>query len=144
MVAVDRAKPIVPFVPAALGLLVPILGPLIALASPILGGTLHRRVWPGSTRRAVVMAGVVLVVALWATLLLTPGGAFLVVPLCGPDRLLGWLIPSGVAIAAYGVVCWVSVRRGNPWLWPLAAAVGAGAFSVVTLILDTAGFRFIC
>jgi hypothetical protein len=144
MASLTSAGPFVPFIPAALGLLVPFVGPVIALTSPILGGMLHRRVWPGSDRRTAVMAGIVLVVGLWTTLLLVPGGAFLVIPLCGPGHVLGWLIPSACAIAVYGVVCSMSVRRGNPWLWPLGAVVGAVAFSLAQIALMAAGLRIVC
>ncbi len=81
---------------------------------------------------------------IWFSLIPVPYGVFLLVPLCGPENLLGWLLPSTVAVASYGLVCIASVRRGNPWLWPLGAVVGAVAFSLSGLALMAAGYGFIC
>ncbi len=135
---------ITPFVPGALAFLVPVIGPLLALASPILAARYQRRLWPDSRRRTAVLAGLAVVVAIWASLILVPYGFFLLLPLCGPENLLGWLIPSAIAGVSYGLVCVASVKRRNPWLWPLGAVAGAVTFSLASLALTTAGIGFIC
>jgi hypothetical protein len=91
-----------------------------------------------------VLAGLVLVVALWVTLAVSPFGGFLLLPLCGPENVLGWLLPSGIAIGAYAILCSISVRRRNPWLWPIGAVAGGAAFSLTALALTAMGLRFIC
>lgn len=133
-----------PFVPAALAFLVPVFGPLIALASPVLAARHHGRLWPGSRRRTALLAGLTVVTGIWVSLVLVPYGVFLLIPLCGPENLFGWLLPSAIAVASYGLVCLASVRRRNPWLWPLGAVVGAVAFSLTGLALAATGYGFIC
>lgn len=132
------------FVPGALAFVVPFLGPLIALTSPLFAARYQPRVWPDSRRRTAVLAGLAMVVGIWLLLILVPSGIFLLLPLCGPESVLGWFLPSALAVAAYGLVSFMSVRRKNPWMWPLAAVAGAVTFSLSSFALTTVGIRFVC
>ena len=62
--------------------------------------------------------------AIWVSLILFPNGAFLLVPLCAPSSLVGWLVPSAIGTLVYGAGCAVSVRLGWPWVWPIAGVLG--------------------
>lgn len=68
-------------------------------------------------------------------MILFPNGAFLLVPLCAPSSLVGWLVPSAIGMLVYGAGCAVSVRLGSAWLWPIAGVVGVGAYSIASLFL---------
>ena len=68
-------------------------------------------------------------------MILFPNGAFLLVPLCAPSTLVGWLVPSAIGTLVYGAGCAVSVRLGWPWVWPIAGVAGAAGFSIASLLL---------
>jgi hypothetical protein len=123
------------FVPAALALVVPFFGPLVAWLSPKIAVPRRDLAWPGSSRRTVLLAALATPAVIWASLILFPGGAFLLVPLCAPSSLVGWLVPSVVGTLVYGAGCAVSVRLGWPWVWPIAGVAGAASFSIASLLL---------
>ena len=68
-------------------------------------------------------------------MILFPNGAFLLVPLCAPSNLVGWLVPSAIGTLVYGAGCAVSVRLGWVWVWPIAGVLGVGAYAIASLLL---------
>ena len=125
----------IPFVPAALALVVPFFGPLVAWLSPTVAVPRRDLAWPGSSRRTALLAALATPAVIWASLILLPNGAFLLVPLCAPSNLAGWLVPSAIGTLVYGAGCAVSVRLGWPWVWPIAGVAGAAGFSIASLLL---------
>ena len=123
------------FVPAALALVVPFFGPLVAWLSPMVAVPRRDLAWPGSSRRTALLAALATPAVIWASLILFPSGAFLLVPLCAPSTLAGWLIPSAIGTLVYGAGCAVSVRLGWAWVWPIAGVAGAAGFSIASLLL---------
>jgi hypothetical protein len=124
-----------PFVPAALALIVPFFGPLIAWLSPTIAVPRRDVAWPGSTRRSVLLAALATPAVIWASLILLPNGAFLLVPLCAPSNLAGWLVPSAIGTLVYAAGCAISLRLRSVWLWPIAGVVGVGAYSIASILL---------
>ena len=61
-----------------------------------------------------------------------PAALALVVPFFGP---VGWLVPSAIGTLVYGAGCAASVRLGWPWVWPIASVLGAGAYSIASILL---------
>jgi hypothetical protein len=122
-------------VPAALALVVPFFGPLIAWLSPTVAVPRRDLTWPGSSRRTVLLASLVTPVVMWASLILFPNGAFLLVPLCAPSSLVGWLVPSAIGMLVYGAGCAVSVRLGWAWVWPIAGVLGVAGYSIASVLL---------
>ena len=125
----------IPFVPAALALVVPFFGPLLAWMSPKVAIPRRDLAWPGSSRRTVLLASLAAAAAIWVSLILFPNGLFLLVPLCAPSSLVGWLVPSAIGTLVYGAGCAASVRLGWPWVWPIASVLGAGAYSIASILL---------
>ena len=123
------------FVPAALALVVPFFGPLVAWLSPTVAVPRRDLAWPGSSRRTALLAALATPAVIWASLILFPNGAFLLVPLCAPSTLVGWLVPSAIGTLVYGAGCAVSVRLGWPWVWPIAGVAGVGAYSIASILL---------
>ena len=125
----------IPFVPAALALFVPFFGPLIAWLSPTVAVRRREIAWPGSSRRTVLLAALATPAAIWVSLILFPNGAFLLVPLCAPSNLAGWLVPSAIGTLVYAAGCAVSVRVGSPSVWPIAGVLAVGAYSIASILL---------
>lgn len=123
------------FVPAALALVLPFFGPLVAWLSPTVAVPRRGVAWPGSSRRTVLVAALAAPAAMWVALILVPNGAFLLVPLCAPSNLAGWLVPSAIGTLVYAAGCAVSVRVGSPWLWPIAGVLGVAGYSIASLLL---------
>ena len=123
------------FVPVALALVVPFFGPLVAWLSPTIAVPRRELAWPGSSRRTVLLAALAAPAAIWVALILVPNGAFLLVPLCAPSNLAGWLVPSAIGTLVYAAGCAVSVRVGSPWLWPIAGVLGVAGYSIASLLL---------
>jgi hypothetical protein len=124
-------------VPAALALVVPFFGPLLAWMSPKVAIPRRDLAWPGSSRRTVLLASLAAAAAIWVSLILFPNGLFLLVPLCAPSSLVGWLVPSAIGTLVYAAGCAVSVRLGSTWVWPIAGVLGVGAYSIAsTLLVD--------
>ena len=65
------------FVPAALALVVPFFGPLVAWLSPTVAVPRRDLAWPGSSRRTALLAALATPAVIWASLILFPNGAFL-------------------------------------------------------------------
>jgi hypothetical protein len=126
---------VAPFVPAALALVVPFFGPFVAWLSPTVAIPRRDLAWPGSSRRTALLAALATPAVIWASLILFPNGAFLLVPLCAPSSLVGWLVPSAVGTLVYGAGCAVSVRLGWAWVWPIAGVAGAAGFSMASLLV---------
>ncbi len=91
-----------------------------------------------------MLAAIAVPVGILVSLILFPYAAFLLIPLCAPSNILGWLLPSAIAIVAYAVGCVASLRRGSPWLWPIGAVAAVAAFSVSSLALVAAGVEYVC
>ena len=125
----------IPFVPAALALVVPFFGPLVAWLSPTVAVPRRDLAWPGSSRRTALLAALATPAVIWASLILFPNGAFLLVPLCAPSSLVGWLVPSAIGTLVYGAGCVISVRLGWVWVWPVAGVAGAAAYSIASIPL---------
>ena len=123
------------FLPAALALVVPFFGPLLAWMSPKVAVPRRDLAWPGSSRRTVLLASLAAVAAIWVSLILMPNGLFLLVPLCAPSSLVGWLVPSAIGTLVYAAGCAVSVRLGWVWVWPIAGVLGVGAYSIASSLL---------
>ena len=121
--------------PAALALVVPFFGPLIAWLSPKVAVPRRDLAWPGSSRRAVLLAALATPAVIWASLILFPNGAFLLVPLCAPSNLVGWLVPSAIGTLVYAAGCAVSLRLGWPWVWPIAGVLGVAGYSIASILL---------
>ena len=123
---------------------VPFIGPLAATAITItLAATLGVVVWP-VRRRTSVLAGLAVLGAIVVVLGVVgvAGGmtevlAFQLIPLCGPDPGTPWIVAAVVAGLGYGGVAVISVRTGRIWLWPVAAAVGAGLYLATWAIAET-------
>ena len=125
----------IPFVPAALALVVPFFGPLIAWFSPTAAVPRRDVTWPGSSRRTAILVSLATPAAIWVSLILFPNGAFLLVPLCAPSSQVGWLVPSAIGTLVYAAGCTVSVRLGWPWVWPIAGVLGVAGYSIASLLL---------
>jgi hypothetical protein len=138
------------------GTMVPALGFLVpgyvTLAAPIFGAVSALPLWRRSAWRGAG-AGALVTLVLMVPIAAPSGGIpalsavwqlFRFIPMCSPDGALGWLLPSGLAIATYGAGLLVSVRRRNPWLWPAGAAMATAVFHLTLLVLTEAGLGFSC
>jgi hypothetical protein len=115
---------------------VPFLGPVAAtIVTVVLAATLGDTVWPvrkGITALAgvLVVVVIVLVFAIGAAAGMGNVVAFQLIPLCGPDPGTVWIVAALAGVVGYGLLAAISVRRGVIWLWPVAAAAGAGLYLV--------------
>ena len=113
---------------------VPFIGPVAAtILTVVLAATLGDTVWPvrkGVAALAGVLVAVAIVLAFAIGAVAGMGNvvAFQAIPLCGPDPGTAWIVASLVGVIGYGLVAAISVRRRVIWLWPVAAAVGAGLY----------------
>jgi hypothetical protein len=69
---------------------------------------------------------------------------FMLVPLCAPETVIGYLLPSVVGLTIYGAACTMSVRSGQPWLWPVAAAAAFPATAATWALMVEQGQRMVC
>jgi hypothetical protein len=145
-------------VPLALGFVVPLIGPLASLVSPLLARSLGPTVWPG--RRSGARLGVLALAALWlpvTLVLLVPFGRevlesvlptahwWTVIPLCGPRDALTLVLPALAALIVYGASSAASVRQSRPALWPVGASAATYAYTAVVAALEATGTGgFIC
>ena len=119
----------------AFAFVIPFIGALISLATPIVAASRGTRVWP-SRRWKIIVAAICTVVALWSTLV-AAGAAFghldpvmyLAIPLCAPTGTTGVFVAPAIAILAYGAVSAVSVAVRRVWIWPIGAIAGALSYA---------------
>ncbi|HEX2028914.1 MAG TPA: hypothetical protein VHF25_13040 [Nitriliruptorales bacterium] len=144
--------------PLALSFVVPLVGPLVSLASPVMARSLAPTVWP--ERRPQAWLGAAAFMAVWLPVLLRlflPFGLgvfsliipsehwWLLLPLCGPSTSITFVLPSVAALTVYAGGSVASVRRGQTVLWPLAALIGTYTYSVTILLLEATDLGgFIC
>ena len=115
---------------------IPFFGPVAAtIVTVVLAATLGDTVWPvrkGVAALAGVLVAVATVLAFAIGVAAGMGNvvAFQLIPLCGPDPGTAWVVAALAGVVGYGLVAAISVRRGVIWLWPVAAAAGAGLYLV--------------
>ncbi len=143
--------------PLALSFAVPLVGPLVSLASPLMTMWLGPTVWP--EKRPGAGLGVVAFLAVWlpvllrlsilsevevSSLILPTAHFWTAIPLCGPRDALTFVLPLVAALTVYVAGSVASVWRGWTALWPLAALVATYTYTGVVLALGAAGLGFIC
>ncbi len=143
--------------PLALSFLVPLVGPLVSLATPVMTLWLGPTVWPDTRPGAGL--GVIALLAVWLPVLLRlfvlsevevsplfiPSVHFwTAIPLCGPSDALTFVLPAVAALAVYAGGSVASVWRGWPALWPVAALGATYTYTGVVLALQATGRGFIC
>lgn len=132
-------------------MLIPFLGVVLSLATFAIGPALAPRVWPQLSPRAarwltaLAVAAFLVPIALSLTgIPLLRGSAWLLIPLCGPADVVGWVAPPGIAILVYTVGCVLAISIDRPWIWPVAAFVSVTAYDAAMQVLDANGYRFVC
>ncbi|MBW3555353.1 MAG: hypothetical protein KY454_00295, partial [Actinobacteria bacterium] len=144
--------------PLGLSFVLPLVGPLISLASPAMVKWLGPAVWPEKRSRAWL--GVLAFMAVWLPVLLRlleplsldmfglilPSVHFwTVIPLCGPGDVFSFVLPSVAALTVYTAGSAASVRRGQAALWPLAALGATYTYTGAVRALEASGLgAFIC
>jgi hypothetical protein len=122
----------------------PFVGPLLAAGAWIISAAWGRRVWPRTSGTARIAAGVAAALVVWLPLFIAATPAqplvptaymWLMLPLCGPATLAGWVIPSAGALALYGAGSLASVALGRVWLWPAAALAAIWAYEASSYLL---------
>lgn len=131
---------------------IPFIGPLFStVVTIVLAAMMGTLVWP-VRRWVATMAGVAVVIAIVLVLgvvgvALDQGNVlgFQLVPLCGPDPGSVWIVSAVIAVLGYGLAAAASVRLRRIWLWPVAAAIGAGLYLATwTVAADALDVRWIC
>ncbi len=143
--------------PPALSFAVPLVGPLVSLASPVMTMWLGRTVWP--EKRPGAGLGVVAFLAVWfpvllrlsilsevevSSLILPTAHFWTAIPLCGPSDTLTFVLPLVAALTVYLAGSSASVWRGWTALWPVAALAATYTYTGVVLALQATGRGFIC
>lgn len=136
----------------AVAFLVPLLGAIVALASPGFGATSARRAW-GRPRATGALAGILVLAILWLPaiaifvpipLLSAEWHSYRLIPLCGPETTLGWLLAGLAAVLTFAGGVLLSQRLRSPWVWPAGAFAATGVYHVVWIALESMGHGFIC
>lgn len=144
--------------PLALSFVVPLVGPLVSIASPVLAMRLGPIVWP--QKRPGALLGVIAFTAVWLPVLLRllipselevpslilPSAHFwTAIPLCGPRDALTFVLPLLAALAVYVGGSAASVWHDRTALWPLASLAATYTYTGIVLALEATGRGgFIC
>ncbi len=143
--------------PLALSFAVPLVGPLVSLASPVMTMWLGPTVWP--EKRPGAGLGVVAFLAVWlpvllrlsilsevevSSLILPTAHFWTAIPLCGPSDALTFVLPLVATLTVYSGGSAASVWSGRTALWPLAALVATYTYTGTVLALEATGLGFIC
>lgn len=127
---------------------IPFVGPVAALSTPVLAAVLGPRVWPTRPSRAAGWA-ILALIGFWMTASVVAVAigisdviAYLLIPLCAPVGSMGW-IPAIAAIVAYAIGGAISVRTRHISLWPVAAVAAGLAYALAWGALE-GSVQWIC
>jgi hypothetical protein len=122
---------------------VPFFGFLLSVVIPVIAIGQRDVLWPTVPRRVVNIAAILALMGLWLPALVdffTPffyargmevSTGWLIIPLCGPEDLVTWVLPAVAAALLVGVGVAFSVLRRTPWYWVVAMWLAPWAHMVV-------------
>jgi hypothetical protein len=111
---------------------VPFFGFLLSILIPVIALNQRAVLWPTAPRRVVNIAAALALTGLWLPALVdffTPffylrgmevSTGWLILPLCGPEQLVTWVLPAVAAALLVGVGVVLSAARRTPWYWVAA------------------------